>query len=68
MPRETHIERQVEWKQQLTKYGFRVALEKQVIIRNAPVIVDVYAILGGKKYLIEIGNIADKRKIALMKI
>lgn len=68
MPREAHIERQVEWKQQLTKHGFRVTLEKTVRIRNAPVIVDVFAVLDGKKYLVEIGDIADKRKIALMQI
>ena len=50
------------------KIWFNVVLEKTVRIRNAPVIVDVFAVLDGKKYLIEIGDIADKRKFALMEI
>jgi len=66
MPREAHIERQVHWKTTLQKYGCKVTLEKTVHIRNAPVIVDVFAEVEGKKYLIEMGDIADKRKNALM--
>jgi len=68
LPREAHIERQVQWKNKLSKYGCRVNLEKTVYIRNAPVIVDVYAENEGKTYLIEIGDISDKRKIALMEL
>jgi hypothetical protein len=66
MPREAHIERQVQRKNTLQKYGCNVTLEKIVYIRNAPVIIDVFAEVDGKKFLIEIGDIADKRKNALM--
>lgn len=66
MPRESHIERQVYWKSTLQKYGCNVNLEKTIHIRGAPVIVDVFAEIDGKEFLIEIGNIADKRKNALM--
>ena len=66
MPREAHIERQVHWKNTLQKYGCNVNLERTVYIRNAPIIVDVYAEAEGKIFLIEIGDISDKRKIALI--
>ena len=67
LPREAHIERQVQWKDTLSKYGCSVSLERTVNIRGANVIVDVYAQVGGKIFLIEIGDIDDKRKIALMR-
>jgi len=66
LPREAHVERQVYWKNTLQKYGSIVNLEKTVQIRGAPVIVDIVAEIDGKKFLIEIGDIADKRKKALM--
>ena len=66
MPREQHIERQVHWKNKLQEYGENVQLEKTVYIKDAPVIVDVYAEIEEKIFLIEIGDIVDKRKIALM--
>ena len=68
MPREAHIERQVQWKNKLSEYGLKVNLEKTIYIQNAPVIVDVFAELEGKTFLIEIGDIEDKRKKALMEL
>jgi hypothetical protein len=66
MLREALIERQVQWKNTLQEYGCKVTLEKTVYIRNTPVIVDVFAEVDEKKFLIEIGNVVDKLKNALM--
>lgn len=41
---------------------------KTIYINNAPVIIDVYAEVEGKTFLIEIGDIQDKRKIALLEL
>lgn len=68
MPREKHIVRQVQWKNRLQAYGCYVNLEKTIYINYAPVIVDVYAEVEGKTFLIEIGDIRDKRKIALLEL
>jgi hypothetical protein len=68
LPREVHIIRQVQWKNRLQEYGCYVNLEKTIYINNAPVIIDVYAEVEGKTFLIEIGDIQDKRKIALLKL
>jgi len=67
LPREAHITRQIEWKNTLSKYGCSVSLERTVHIRGAQVIVDVYAEAEEKTFLIEIGDIDDKRKTALMR-
>ena len=61
MPREEHIMRQVEWKKRLEPYG-SVELKKQLIIRGARIIADVYAQIEGKELIIEIGDIGDDRK------
>lgn len=66
MPREQHIERQIEWKKKLQEYGCNVGLEKTIYINGAPIIVDVYAKSEDKTFLIEIGDIDDKRKYALI--
>ena len=66
MPSERHINRQVEWRTELQKYGCKVSLERTVSIRGARVIVDVYVEVEGKTFLIEIGDISDERKTALM--
>ncbi len=68
LPREAHLERQVQLKNMLQKHGCHVKLEKTIDIENAKVIVDVYVKSEGKTFLIEIGNIDDNRKTALMKI
>lgn len=68
MPREAHIERQVKWKNRLQQYGCQVKLEKSVYINNTRVVVDIVARAEGKTFWIEIGDISDKRKIALMEI
>jgi len=68
LPREKHIIRQVQWKNRLQEYGCYVNLEKTIYINNAPVIIDVYAEVEGKTFLIEIGDIQDKRKIALLEL
>ena len=65
MPSERHIIRQLEWKRKLEPYG-RVELEKQLLIKGAKVIVDVYAVIENKEFIIEIGGIADPRKYALL--
>ena len=67
MPRQEHILRQVDWQKELSKFG-KTTLEKSLQIRGAEVFVDVYAKIGSKEYLIEIGDIADKRKEALLEI
>lgn len=66
MPSERHINRQVQWRTELQKYGCNVSLERTVRIKGARVVVDVYAEVEGKAFLIEIGNIDDERKTALM--
>lgn len=68
MPREQHIVRQVQWKNKLQEYGCSVNLEKRIYINKAPVIIDVYAEVEEKKFLIELGDIQDKRKIALLEL
>ncbi len=66
MPSEEHIDRQVRWRTKLQKYGCEVNLERTVYIRGAKVVVDVYAEVEGKTFLIEIGDINDERKTALI--
>lgn len=66
MPSERHINRQIQWRDTLRKYGANVSLERMIRIRGARVVVDVYAEIEGKISLIEIGNINDERKTALM--
>lgn len=65
MPREEHIMRQTEWKRHLERYG-KVELEKQLLIKGARVVIDVYAVIENKEFIIEIGNIDDRRKYALL--
>lgn len=65
MPREEHIMRQVTWKKRLEQYG-KVELEKQLVIRGARIVADVYAQIEGKEFIIEIGDIGDNRKNALL--
>ena len=66
MPSERHMSRQFEWKNALQRYGANVELEKTVRIKGARVIVDVFAKVEGKTFLIEIGDINDDRKHALL--
>ncbi|HLE75126.1 MAG TPA: hypothetical protein VI864_03670 [Candidatus Bathyarchaeia archaeon] len=66
MPRQEHLMRQAEWKNTLEKYGCSVILEKTIRIKGAQIIADVYAETEGKTFLIEIGDIEDERKTALM--
>lgn len=66
LPSERHINRQVQWRTELQKYGCKVNLERTVHIRGAKVVVDVYAEVDDKIFLIEIGDIEDERKTALM--
>lgn len=66
MPSERHINRQIQWRDTLRKYGANVSLERTIRIKGARVVVDVYAEMEGKKFLVEIGEINDKRKTALM--
>jgi len=66
MPSERHIRRQIAWSDELRQHGCDVKLEETVFIKNARVIVDVYAKAEGKTFLIEIGDIEDERKTALM--
>jgi len=66
MPSERHINRQIQWRDTLRKYGATVSLERTVHIRRARVVVDVYAEIEGKVFLIEIGDVDDDRKKALM--
>lgn len=67
MPREEHITRQIEWQKALAQYG-NVHLEASLKINDAPIIADVYAEIGDKHYIIEIGDIEDKRKEALLEL
>jgi len=57
--------RQVEWKERLQRYG-QVEVEKQLRIKGARVVIDVYAIIENKEFMIEIGDIEDERKQALL--
>lgn len=68
MPREAHIERQVQWKTILQENGCNARLEKSIKIKGARVVVDVFVEFGGITYLIEIGDIDDERKNALLQI
>ena len=43
-------------------------MENTIYINNAPVIIDVYAEVERKTFLIEIGDIADRRKVALLEL
>lgn len=65
MPREEHLLRQMEWKNTLTKFG-RVSLEKSISIGGALIYADVYATIDGREYIIEIGDMADKKKQELL--
>jgi len=67
MPREEHLVRQVEWKKKLEQYS-KVELEKQLTIRGAKIFTDVYAQIEGKEFIIEIGDIGDDRKNALLQL
>jgi len=67
MPREEHLVRQVEWKKKLEQYG-KVELEKQLSIRGTKIFADVYAQIEGKEFIIEVGDIADGRKNALLQL
>lgn len=67
MPREEHLVRQVEWKKKLEQYG-KVELEKQLSIRGAKIFADVYAQIEGKEFIIEVGDISDERKNALLEL
>jgi len=66
LPSERHIIRQIRWREALRKKGAHVSLEKTVHIRSAKVIVDVYAKIEDKTFLIEIGDIEDHRKHSLL--
>jgi hypothetical protein len=67
MPREEHLVRQVEWKKKLEQYG-KVELEKQLSIRGAKIFADVYAQIEGREFIIEVGDIGDDRKNALLQL
>lgn len=67
MPREEHLVRQVEWKKKLEQYG-KVELEKQLSIRGAKIFADVYGQIEEKEFIIEVGDIADGRKNALLQL
>ena len=67
MPSEEHLVRQVEWKKKLEQYG-KVELEKQLSIRGAKIFADVYAQIEGKEFIIEVGDIGDDRKNALLQL
>lgn len=66
MPSERHINRQIQWRDALRKYGANASLERTIRIKGARIVVDVYAEIEGKTLLVEIGNINDERKTALM--
>jgi hypothetical protein len=65
MPREEHLHRQIAWKEALSQFG-ETHLEQSLTIRGAQIFTDVYAEIEGKEYIIEIADVADKRKEALL--
>jgi len=68
MPSERHIRRQIEWSDKLKEFGCEVTLEESIEIEGARVVPDVLAKAEGKAFLIEIGDIGDERKNALMRL
>jgi hypothetical protein len=67
LPSEEHIRRQIEWSERLQPF-YDVKLEEDMRIEGARVVVDVVAKYYDKTFLIEVGDINDDRKYALMKI
>lgn len=67
MTRQEHHLRQVKWYETLSQYG-KAEIEPSIKIRNAEIFPDVYAEIDDKKYIIEIGDVDDKRKEALLSI
>ena len=67
MTRQEHHVRQMKWFEELGKYG-KAQIEPSVRIRKAEVFPDVYAEIDGKKYIIEIGDVDDQRKEALLEL
>jgi len=68
MPSERHIRRQIEWSEKLRKYGCKVSLEESIRVEGARVVPDVLAKAEGKTFIIEIGDIEDERKNALLSL
>jgi hypothetical protein len=67
MTRQEHHMRQMKWFEELSKYGF-AEIEPSIKIRDAVVYPDVYGKIENIEFIIEIGDVDDKRKEALLEI
>jgi hypothetical protein len=65
--RQEHHMRQMEWFDELSKYGF-AEIEPSIKIPDAIVYPDIYGKIENKEFIIEIGEVDDKRKEALHQI